>query len=251
MRKRLFCLFIMWCSIINAYAQEDTTSVEKPAKCYSGTSCSITRLGLWGFDVHKDDRLILSADFDNGQMLRLSYNSEPNDLSIPSGIETENPGHKYKWKCECLYFYPSGNLRRSGILLHDKNFIDYTSFDYGEWKKYEDHGVTVQQSHHIAGVKIYETLLDGKLNGTQVIMNSSLLLLYRINYYKSGILCAQFMFDGKNRLKGIAYDIAPNDLSEEYEYKCTYIEYGVDGTKLSSSVKQFNAPSKYGGLQLH
>jgi len=59
------------------------------------------------------------------------------------------------------------------------------------------------------------------------------------------------MFDGKNRLKGIAYDIAPNDLSEEYEYKCTYIEYGVDGTELSSSVKQFNAPSKYGGLQLH
>ena len=57
------------------------------------------------------------------------------------------------------------------------------------------------------------------------------------------------MFDGKNRLKGIAYDIAPNDLSEEYEYKCTYIEYGVDGTKLSSSVKQFNTPSKYGGLQ--
>ena len=111
--------------------------------------------------------------------------------------------------------------------------------------------MTVQQSHHIAGVSIYETLLDGKLNGTQVIMNSSLLLLYRINYYKSGTLCAQFMFDGKNRLKGIAYDIAPNDLSEEYEYKCTYIEYGVDGTKLSSSVKQFNTPSKYGGLQLH
>ena len=251
MKKGLFGLLIMWCSIINAYAQEDTTSVEKPAKCYGGTRCSITRLGLWGFDVHKDDRLILSADFDNGQMLRLSYNSEPNDLPIPSGIEMENPGHKYKWKCECLYFYPSGNLRSSGILLHDKNFIDYTSFDYGEWKKYEDHGVTVQQSHHIAGVSIYETLLDGKLNGTQVIMNSSLLLLYRINYYKSGTLCAQFMFDGKNRLKGIAYDIAPNDLSEEYEYKCTYIEYGVDGTELSSSVKQFNAPSKYGGLQLH
>lgn len=135
MRKRLFCLFIMWGSIINAYAQEDTTSVEKPAKCYGGTRCSITRLGLWGFDVHKDDRLILSADFDNGQMLSLAYNSEPNDLSITSGIETENPGHKYKWKCKNIDFYPSGNLRSSGILLHDKSLIDYTCFEYGEWKE--------------------------------------------------------------------------------------------------------------------
>jgi len=82
MKKGLFGLLIMWCSIINAYAQEDTTSVEKPEKCYGGTRCSITRLGLWGFDVHKDDRLILSADFDNGQMLSLAYNVN-SGLNVP------------------------------------------------------------------------------------------------------------------------------------------------------------------------
>ena len=108
MKKGLFGLLIMWCSIINAYAQEDTTSVEKRDDYYVGTHCSITRLGLWGFDVHKDNRLILSAVFDNGQMLRLSYNSEPNDLPIPSGIETENPGHKYKWKCIILPDFNTG-----------------------------------------------------------------------------------------------------------------------------------------------
>ena len=41
MKKGLFGLLIMWCSIINAYAQEDTTSVEKRDDYYVGTrTCS-------------------------------------------------------------------------------------------------------------------------------------------------------------------------------------------------------------------
>lgn len=210
---------------------------------------------LVGFDlVENNEPVFMMAfrtpnEFKNNQLLYVMTEVEPNDIPMPEEAHYV-PGFMFKRKCLCENFYDSGNPKESYTYLFDDN-PEVDGYECGERIKYEDFGVAEHRQYEVNGISIYDTLLDGKLNGAQIYITEPGKKVGKINFYKLGELQAQFMFDEEGKLKSIAYDITPNGRTDEYGHSCKYIEYNLDGSKRVTGTRQFNMPPCGEELQLH
>lgn len=177
--------------------------------------------------------------YGSGQLSFVMTDIEKNNLPVPNDSKTYLPGYMFQNKCIVMDFYESGNKQEVGIILYDESpEIDW--YDYGEHKKYDDFGTAMHYKVEAENSTIYETRLDGQLNGTQVFLSKSTGFVEKINYYELGILKAQFLFNEDNSINSILYDIETNHLPAKHKYTGKYLEYSPNGTKVQSVKLSFD-----------
>lgn len=252
--KRLACiltLFISVCVYGNTHILKNTDGFqynvysEHPEEYYYNTFCGIYNNGrtLIYLEQTENNKPILFMLFCQGgyQLSFVVTDIEKNTTPVPETSKTYCPGYLFEFRGNCSGFYASGNPKESGVCFFDEDPI-IDCYEYGEWKKYDDFGEVIQNQRETENSVIVETLLNGRLNGTQVFMSKEPNHVQRINYYEMGVLTAQIVFDNDNQITKIAYEITPNDASSGGRYKCNFISYNTDGTKAKSCTMFFDAP---------
>mgnify|MGYP004524667859 FL=1 len=204
------------------------------------------------FSIHQYEKdsinFILYFYGSTGQIQYAIYDTQKNNIPVPENSKIYCPGIILELRSYFLDFYESGNKKEFGVCLYDENpLIDY--FEYGEWEKYDDFGKVIHNKYETESSVIFETFMNGQLNGTQVVMSKDHGHVQRINYYEIGVLKTQINFDRNNQITTIVYEITPNEASTEHKYKCNYIKYNTDGTKAKFCTMYFNDSLDGGEIQ--
>ncbi|GEM_PF-1737720 len=232
---------------LNTPHSNGSSQTEKPHKT---TDCWFDYYGNISVHQYKKDSInfILYFYEDIGQILLAVTDIEENKIPVPKNSKIYCPGYLFEYRGNCFGFYKSGNKKDLGVCFYDEDpIIDY--FEYGEWEKYDDFGKVIHNKYETESSVIFETFMNGQLNGTQVVMSKEPNHVQRINYYETGVLKAQINFDRNNQITNIVYEITPNEASTEHKYKCNYIKYNTDGTKAKFCTMYFNDSLDGGEIQ--
>jgi antitoxin component YwqK of YwqJK toxin-antitoxin module len=74
---------------------------------------------------------------DYGHLIMIQSYFQKNTFKIP--LEHQAQG-VCPFRCYCIDFYPNGNKKSEGIMLFDKDPESDFTFEYGEWKYYDENG---------------------------------------------------------------------------------------------------------------
>lgn len=61
-------------------------------------------------------------------------------INIDSVLIDTGKKYKPRYKCYSISFYPNGNIKEEGFWLWDDDPLLDTSFEFGEWKYYNEYG---------------------------------------------------------------------------------------------------------------
>lgn len=72
---------------------------------------------------------------DYGHLMMMQYNFEKNEKPIPSEHHSRGT---CPFRCYSINYYPNGNKKSEGILLWDEDPESDSTFEYGEWRYYDE-----------------------------------------------------------------------------------------------------------------
>lgn len=253
--KIILISFIIFLSSLTLFGQSFTeiqrkteryrTSETRFCEELNGAKCDYYEGTLYVLYLYEMGSKVFEIIFSSniGQLCAACKDFGDNDLQNPEDFGADNPDdpddQPYEQKCFFIEFYKSGNIKSLGVALCDAEPIVDCSY-YGEYEKYGDFGKTEHYKFETDNNIVYETLLDERLNGTQVFLRKSTGLAEKINYYEQGDIKAQFLFREDNSIKSIVYEIEPADASSGCKYKSKYLKYAPNGTKVQSTTLSFN-----------
>jgi len=104
---------------------------------------SIARGELSTFGEYKNDTIIGTWYYfgDYGHLMMIQKDFSKNTFPIPSIYQAQGYCPS---KCYSIMFYPNGMKKSEGILLWDNNPESDFTFEYGEWKYYDETGKLVR-----------------------------------------------------------------------------------------------------------
>ena len=256
--KLFFVSIIIWLSSLSLFGQS-FTEIRYNYNCPDIPDRSFTRLnGIYNGALceYVDEGILLALYlYENGKIVFVLFFSEAGQLDAElkdfqknSLQKFENLGlyhpddpdnFPFKQQCYGVEFYDSGNIKKEGmVLLNEDPLVEY--YFYEDYPEQKDFGKSISYKNVTEKSTIYETRLNGKINGTQIFYLRATGLVEKINYYKLGDLKAQFLFNADGSIKSIVYEIEPDDTSSDYKYRGKYLEYAPDGTKIRSTELSFN-----------
>lgn len=259
MKKRILLTVLgLLCISVHLFAQSYVIkSVTDDDICYethkdgkkNGFTQTIDGIGSYHsliLDYFEKDSLLLSMVFDNGRCLSIFKDIEVNNSIYPRpDREIGEMDKYYNHKCNAIFFHEwSGNIEGSGIYLFDDydigNGTEYYDRDYHGWEYVRDFGTAEHIKEETTSYIQYVNLLDGKLHGARIYFNKSTWAAWKILFYEYGVLKAEFLFNEDASLRFIAKDIEDNDLSDDFDMKCTLISFQPDGERIGESILLFN-----------